>query len=306
MSTLLVQNKGEQACGKRKRRQSIQDLIGIGYVEFAFRRTCGKDEARRHIIPVCVQHAPCIGSYLDRMFSAFPCGLDPDNRIAREEFRPLGKQDIRVILISGQRDHLAEFFKIPGMAALQDRLAEAAVAPQGDLLFYQSPLLSSYIRQWTGRGIRSTAARSPDTGDFSVFLSVSPLSTFFPVILLPSSECRPYTSPVGQKERRFPLIFFIVGKCSGGKSRYPEILHRYNPIRSWSRNTAICEYLRSRPRDTETGPQTTKLRVPAQSIHTLCVNLPALIFLHISFIKRQCEEKSIDQQDQKQNCSCPA
>ena len=162
MSTSSFRTRGNRPVAKGR------GAVHTGSYRYWIRRIClspyfvERMRARRHIIPVCVQHAPCIGSYLDRMFSAFPCGLDPDNRIAREEFRPLGKQDIRVILISGQRDHLAEFFKIPGMAALQDRLAEARWSLHRAICSSISSSVSSYIRQWTGRGIRSTAARSPE------------------------------------------------------------------------------------------------------------------------------------------------
>ena len=89
---------------------------------------------------VGVQHGPGVGGGLNGPQATLPGGLDPDGRLGAEHIRPVGQQHIRIVLIGGQGQHLPQLLQGLRLGTLQQLAAQAAAAPQVDLLLHQPTL----------------------------------------------------------------------------------------------------------------------------------------------------------------------
>ena len=115
---LVGQGQGDQARGVGQRRQSVEEGVPGLHVEFALLRAGGQQHTGEHVVFIGLEHTLGVGSHLDRVLSALPGGLNPDNGLVGQHVLPLQQKHVRVILVGGQRDDLPELLNIPRHPAL--------------------------------------------------------------------------------------------------------------------------------------------------------------------------------------------
>ena len=106
-----------------------------------------------------IEHSFGIGCGFDGMNSAFPCGLDPEDGISRKGTDLFCEKGGRIVIISGKRDHLAEFLNGVRVFSFKNTLTKFAGGPELHLLKKQAILDTHKI---LAADIQKTAVFFPD------------------------------------------------------------------------------------------------------------------------------------------------
>ena len=106
-----------------------------------------------------IEHCFGIGRRFDGVNAAFPGGLDPENGFAGKRTYLFCEKGRSIVVISGKRDHLAEFLDGVRIFSFKNALAKFAGGPEFHLLKKQTVLNAHKI---LAADIKKTAVFFPD------------------------------------------------------------------------------------------------------------------------------------------------